>query len=490
MEARQTRRRKQVPRGVRRKRFEQALVAGNHEGPTAQEYLKRREELLDECKIPAKTFEAVATRLHSFLTPFLETLVRREQGEHADRYVRGLLSELDQKNAESIAYLYGVGRLGLQRFIGWADWNDAPWREELARQIGRELGAADGVLVFDPSGFPKSGRESVGVARQWCGRLGKVDNCQVAVYLGYVSQEEHALVDVRLYLPKEWTSDKARLLKARVPRNRWSHRTRHQLCLEMLQEKGRFLPHAWVTGDDELGRVFWFRARLKQALEQYLLAVPSNTLIRDLEVPPPEYRGRGPRPKRPWQRVDRWLADRAEEGWTEIDVRDGAKGPLVVEVVKCRVVARGTRRQEGHDEVLVVIRYRDRDDDEIVKVDYYLSNAPAETSLTEFARVAKAEHRIEECLQRGKSEAGLGDYQCRNWVGWQRHQTLSLLALWFLLTETRRGKKMDTGDHSATDPRGHFSDVTQRFSVSHRVAHPARPREVAETQRTGEILPL
>jgi SRSO17 transposase len=138
------------------------------------------------------------------------------------------------------------------------------------------------------------------VARQWCGRLGNVDNCLVAMHLGYVSPEEHALMDMRLYLSQEWTRDRARCIKANIPRKRWGH----QVCLDIVQERGGLLPHGWIAGDDELGRVFWFGRRLQKASEQYLLAVPSNTLIRDLEVPPPEYGGRGRHPKRPWQRVD------------------------------------------------------------------------------------------------------------------------------------------------------------------------------------------
>ena len=124
-------------------------------------------------------------------------------------------------------------------------------------------------------------------------------------------------------------------------------------------------------------------------------------------------------------------------------MRDGSKGPLVVEAVKRRVVSRSHRRQQGDEEILVVIRYRDRDNQQVVKVDYYLSNAVPGTSLWEFARVAKAEHRIEECLQRSKSEAGLADDEVRHWTGWHHHQTLSLLATWFLVRETDRGKKMD-----------------------------------------------
>lgn len=122
-------------------------------------------------------------------------------------------------------------------------------------------------------------------------------------------------------------------------------------------------------------------------------------------------------------------------------MRDGSKGPLVVETVKRRVVSRTHRRQQGDEEILVVIRYRGRDNQQVVKVDYYLSNAVPETPLWEFARVAKAEQRIEECLQRSKSAAGLADYEVRNWTGWQHHQTLSLLATWFLVWATDRGKK-------------------------------------------------
>ena len=128
--------------------------------------------------------------------------------------------------------------------------------------------------------------------------------------------------------------------------------------------------------------------------------------MRDLEVEPPESSGRGRRPTRPWHSVEAWRQSLAAETWRRIDVRDGAKGPLEVEAVKRRVVSRDHRRQQGDEEVLVVMRYRDRDNQQVVKVDYYLSNAVPETPLGECARVAKAEHRIEECLQRSKSEAG------------------------------------------------------------------------------------
>lgn len=453
------------------------------------EFQARKAELLEECKLAPQVFEQVLPRLESFMKPFVESLARKEQVEHAHTFVRGLLSDLDHKNVESIAYRFGQERMPLQWFIGVSAWDDQPLRDELARQIGQTLGEPDGVIVFDPSAFPKSGRESVGVARQWCGRLGKVDNCQVAVYLGYVSSREHALVDMRLYLPKEWTQDAKRKQNAGVPKET-RYRTRHQLCLEMLDQCGPQLPHQWIAGDDELGRPYWFRRRLQQRGEQYLLAVPSNTLIRDLEVEPPASTGAGRPRNRPWTRVDKWLATRPAEEWTAIDVRDGSKGPLLVETLKRRVAARTDKRQQGHDEVLVAIRYKDRDNQRVVKTDYYLSNAQAETPLREFARVAKAEHRIEECLQRGKSEVGLGDYEVRNWVGWHHHQTLSLLASWFLVTESRRGKKMDSGDYAATASRGHFVDPRPRVWMPYVPPHPARTPKTPTTQRTRTPIPL
>ena len=455
----------------------------------ADDFEKRKEELLDECKIAPQAFEKVMPRLERFMDPFVECFVRSEQVKHSQTFVRGLLSDLEHKNVESIAYRFGQERMPLQWFIGVSGWDHEPLRDELVRQVGQALGEEDGVLVFDPSSFPKSGRQSVGVARQWCGRLGKVDNCQVAVYMGYVSRHEHALVDTRLYLPKEWTKDRTRCHKAGVPKGT-RYRTRHQLCLEMLKAHGQALPHSWIAGDDEMGRPYWFRSRLNRLDERYLLSVPSNTLIRDLEVDPPAYSGHGRYPNRPWTRVDTWIVEQTDDEWTQIDVRDGAKGPLIVEATKRRVVARTDKRQEGHEEVLVVIQYRDRDNDEVLKTDYYLSNATPETELSEFTRVAKAEHRIEECIQRGKSEAGLADYEVRNWKGWHHHQILSLIASWFLVAESRREKKMDTGYHGSADPRDHFVDAPSGVRMRYHIPHPSRARTASPAQRTRSPVSL
>lgn len=446
----------------------------------------RREALLAEAQVGADVFRGGVERLEEFVEPFARHLVRQEQVRHTKDFVAGLVSDLGRKNTESIAYRHDQDRKDLQHFIGQSPWDHQPLLNELARQVAETLGRSDGVLVFDPSGFPKKGSASVGVQRQWCGRLGKVDNCQVGVYLGYVSAEEHALVNLRLYLPEDWAKDRGRRRKCHVPR-KVRFQTRQALALEMLDEMGSLLPHAWIAGDDEMGRSSAFRRELRERGECYLLAVPSNTLVRDLEAEPPAYSGRGAPAKTPFVRVQRWRASLPQSGWTKVVVRDGEKGPLTVALATCRVLAKSDRRRVGPEELLVVIRSCDEQGK--VQHDYYLSNASAETELKEVARVAKAEHRIEECLKRGKSEAGLGDYETRSWLGWHHHQTLSLIATWFLILETRRGKKINACADRSPSPRGHRPVAPRSLAVRWTHTHRPRAHAAPRAQSTRPLLP-
>jgi SRSO17 transposase len=402
----------------------------------------RLNEMLDQAQVSPEILRGVRPRLEEFVEPFAESLPGPEHRRHAAEYVTGLMSRLERKTGEGIAYLHDQHRQGIQKFIGEIPWDHQPMLRTLAEQVGHELGEPDGVVVFDPSGFPKKGTKSVGVAKQWCGRLGKIENCQVGVYMAYVTRKEHTIVNVRLYLNEDWAKRRRRRKEAGVP-NDVAFRTRHQLALEMGEECGGMLPHAWIAGDDEMGRPSGFRLELRARSQRYLLAVPSNTTVRDLEAPLPEYSGRGPHPRQPFQRVDRWGSKLPDTAWTRIEVRDGEKGPLVTEAVKCRVQARTETRGTGPEELLFLTR--EYQADKSFKLDYYLSNADPDVPLLELARVAKAAHRVEECLERAKGEAGLGDYQVRNWIAWHHHQTLSLLAAWFLNQETRRGKNPDPG---------------------------------------------
>src|SRR5262245_54742190 len=161
-------------------------------------YQARLDELLDDAQVRPGLLRGLLPRLEAFLEPFVESLCCCEQRINARHYVSGLLSDLSSKDAESIAYLHDRERQSLQKFIGQHPWDPNPLVAELARKVGRRLGGPGGVLVFDPSAFVKQGKKSVGVQRQWCGRLGKVENCQVGVFLGYISHQGHALVDSRL----------------------------------------------------------------------------------------------------------------------------------------------------------------------------------------------------------------------------------------------------------------------------------------------------
>jgi SRSO17 transposase len=449
-------------------------------------YELRLEQMLAQSEVSPELMKGLFDRLETFVQPFAVSLEQSEQRRHAAEYMTGLLSKLPRKSGEAIAYLHDQERQGLQNFVGAIPWDHKPLLATLAHQVGQDLGEPDAVIVFDPSAFAKKGTKSVGVARQWCGRLGKIENCQVGVFMAYVSRKEHALVNTRLSLPKEWAKDRSRRNEAGVPKA-VKFRTRHQLALEMLQECGNVLPHSWVAGDDEMGRPSSFRRTLTDRGERYLLGVPSNTLVRDLDVPAPEYSGRGRYPKSPFLRLDRWRGALPEDAWTAIEVRDGEKGPLVVEVVKRRVQARTETGGTGPDELLFVTRERLADGK--FKYDYSLSNADPDEPLKELARVSKAAHRVEECFRRGKSEAGLANYQVRNWCGWHHHQALSLLAAWFLNQETRRGKNLDPCiDDSATEviARG-FDRETPRGERS--IGALSSKHSLVAPQRTSQALP-
>jgi hypothetical protein len=261
------------------------------------------------------------------------------------------------------------------------------------------------------------------------------------------------------------------------------------LAVEMLAQHGTALPHTWIAGDDEMGRSSWFRRQLRQRHESYLLAVPCNTLVRDLAADPPPWRGRGRRPKVPFVRVDRWCAAVPESRWQTVEVRAGEKGPLVVQLLRGLVQARTEGRPEDVPELLVVVR--EQQGDGTFKHDYLLSNSGSVVaSVAELARVFKAEHRIEECLQRAKGEAGLADYQVRTWEGWHHHQTLALLATWFLTQEARRGKNADRCADGAAGGGVDRRDVEPGLGVPPRRAQTSHHEPLAATQRRGAAVPL
>jgi len=423
-------------------------------------WAQRREEILNDCLVSPDVFHQMVDRLVEFVVPYQHALETEAGQRNVYLYLQGLLSHLPGKNAEDIATFVDVERQVIQDFIGTAPWDHRPLVTVLVGEVVERLGEPDGIIAFDPSSFPKRGTHSVGVKRQWCGHRGKVDNCQVGVFMGYVSRHDHALLDFRLSLPEDWARDAQRRQACHVPEDVRYH-TRQAQCLEMLDAWRAQVPHGWVTGDDELGRHTQFRGELRQRGERYVLGVPCTTAVRDLEGPSPAYQGRGRRPKAPWQSVTEWRQALPGKAWTHLTVRDGEKGPVEIEMVRRRVQTRLERKRTGPEEWLVVTRRPLTDDrilesrasrdatdqDERYRYHYYLTptagcaGAFTEPSLGELARVIKAGTCIEASFKRGKGEVGMDEYQVRTWEGWHHHMALSLLAVWFLLGETHRGQQ-------------------------------------------------
>ena len=403
--------------------------------------------LLSDATLEPQHLVSCRRQLQRFLDRYLPLFYRVEQSHNATIVIEGLLSDLARKTCEPIARREGVERKPIQFFVGAGKWDDEAVLAEYRRQVVAACGDPQGVLIVDPSAFPKKGHASCGVKRQWCGRLGKIENCQVGVFLAYATPRGCAFLDRQLYLPEDWAADPERRAKTPVP-PATVFQTKIQMATAMLAAHGAAVPHAWVVAADEFGRSAEFRARLRESHERYLLDVPCDTLIRDLAVrrPPRQNSGAGRMRQTPWRRVDAWLQRQPPERWERITIRAGEKGPLTVDALSARVRARQDQRA-GDEERLLVLR--DGADPAIVR--FALSNAAAEVPLADLARAACERHRIEELFQAGKGEAGLAQYELRSWVGWHHHMTLVFLALWFVTLERRRLGEKKTGDHRAAD---------------------------------------
>jgi len=391
------------------------------------------EELLGDCDVEAEDLMEMLAGLKEFSRPYLKLLPDKRLYGRGEDFLRGLLSDLERKSIEPIAERLGQYRRPLQYFIGESDWDHRPLLDRLCEDVVKDLGEENGVLVIDPSAFPKKGKDSVGVARQWCGRLGKKENCQLGVFLSYVSNKGHALVDERLYMPRDWGRDKARRSKCRVPR-RVRFKTAPGLALDMLKERRGELPHRWVVADAEFGRGFAFRGELQRMGERYLVEVSRSRTVRDINAPPAPTGKRGAPRKAPFVQVHRRTAGLKDHDWEKIYIRDGTKAPLSVWASRARVQTMDEKHPSKILQWLMVIKT----DDKIPEYRYYFSNAEEDVSLEEMVHAASARQWIEDCFQRAKGKVGLDHYEVRSWMGWHHHMTLSLLALYFLVLEQRR----------------------------------------------------
>jgi SRSO17 transposase len=325
--------------------------------------------------------------------------------------------------------------------------------------VGARLNTPEGIFVLDESGFPKQGQKSVGVARQYCGTLGKVGNCQLGVFLAYVSARGHALVDKRLYLPPAWIADPARCRAAGVP-EAVGAQSLAELGLAMLRQArvaGHLQGH-WVAGDDAYGKVPTLRDALDAEGWRYVLDVPETTPVfthlAPVVVPPWSGRGRQPTvPRRapeapPPQSVAAVAASLPPTAWQDLTVAEGAQGPRTYQFVALRV----WESRDGLPGRACWLLLRRNLDGSAPR--YYLSNAPADTPLLTLAQVAAARWVIETEFETAKGETGLDEYEVRSWPGWHHHITLALLAGAFLLTLQQDWGEKDAPDHAPASQPG------------------------------------
>jgi SRSO17 transposase len=400
----------------------------------------------------ARELAACANRLQEFLTTMLAGVGRAERRHHGSLYVQGLLLEGERKSIEPLAgRVPGANMQALQQFVGQSPWAWEPVRRQLAQRMAAELRPAAAWIV-DDSGFPKQGRHSVGVARQYSGTLGKVGNCQVAVTVHLSTDTESLPLEWELYLPEAWTADAARCRQARVPVPT-RFRTKPELALELID---RLL--AWglerqpVLADAAYGNSTEFRHGLAHRGLQYVVGVQSTTAVWAQPTPvvaprrPTAHAQPRPPDSRPQPLALRELAAvLPRQAWRTLTWRQGSQGPQRSRFAACRVQpAHGHAHYQSERESLWLLIEWPAELDAPSK--YWLSNLPAKVSWRRLVRLAKLRWRVEQNYQQLKEELGLDHYEGRGWQGWHHHVTLVCLAYAFLLLERRRLKKNSGAD--------------------------------------------
>ena len=344
-----------------------------------------------------------------FYRPFERFFKRADSRANAQQYRRGLLAEVQRKNCWQLAEVMGEAHPdGMQRLLYGADWDEEGVCQALRAQSVGQLGRQPGIAVIDESGFVKKGECSAGVARQYCGRLGKVENCQVGVSLGYVASQGHALLDRALYLPKEWCTDPTRRAQAKIPLS-VTFATKPQLALRMLERAwAEGLAVQWVVGDSSYGNSPALRTAIAKAGRSYVMEIPKTARVRTAS-------------QSAWQTVEALTTALPTDAWTRYALNLAEQGLRWDDWTTQRVAsATGNLGEQW----LLVRRsvYAPLD------FTYCLSNAPPDIPLHVLADVAGSRYHIEHRLEEAKGTTGLADYEVRTYPSWYRHMTWALMA--------------------------------------------------------------
>ncbi len=335
---------------------------------------------------------------------------RRDLRHQARSYVRGLLSSVDRKNSWQLAEHLGQEKpFGIQRLLSRASWDADALRDELIRYASVHLGSKDAVLIVDETGFLKKGKKSVGVQRQYSGTAGRIENCQIGVFVAFSTSKGHALIDRALYLPESWCDDRNRCEEAGVP-DEIAFATKPQLAMKMIEHAlDEGIKPDFVLGDEVYGNDGKFRRFLESRGQAYVLAVRSD--------------------QRLWigfeqKRVDEIVRTIAKKNWFRMNVADGSKGPRLYDFAAAKF---GALTEKDHQRWLLIRRHPTTGE-----LAYYLCCAPVDVTAKDLARAAGRRWGIEVSFECAKQQTGLDEYEVRNWNGWHRHITLSLLAAMFL----------------------------------------------------------
>ena len=383
--------------------------------------------------------ERFVTLCERFAAHFRDTVVGVVR---AEQYVSGLM-QARKKNMERMAEVVPeADDQQLQHFLANTRWDERAVRDQVALEADKLLGSAtDAALVVDESGFSKKGAHSVGVSRQWNGRLGKVDNCQVGVFVALANGSLATLVDVKLFLPKSWVTDRERCSPAGVPRAARVAKTKPELALEMIRHNRELgVRFGWVLMDGLYGNDPVLLRSLDEDGEVFVVDVHKNQRVYlddpDPRVPatPAGQRGRKCSKLvaacRPVE-VAAWAQAQPDEAWEPLTLRDSSKGELRVEVLRQEVWLWDKKEPGAHRWQLIVRREVECHSE----VKYGITNAPEGTDSLRLARMQAQRYWIERSFQDGKSHAGLADYQVRGWTPWHRHMTLVMMAMLFMLEE-------------------------------------------------------
>jgi SRSO17 transposase len=382
-------------------------------------------------------------RFQSFSKRFGKYFLRgtRSVSLQAQIYLQGLM-QASRKNIERMEEAVPDSNYeSLQHFISDSEWETRDVLDQVARDADRHLGGSENsCLLIDETSFQKKGKNSVGVERQWSGRLGKVDNCQVAVFASLTRGTDSTLIDTRLYLPKNWVEDPKRCRAAGVPESEVALKSKADLAFEMVvQARQNGVRFRWVGVDGGYGKEPAFLRRLEDHGEVFVADVHKDQQIYPEDPSPAVPEKKGSQGRKPTllqaqsasQRVDAWAAVQPPELWQKVAVRPGTKGEVRVQALSSRVwLWDGSESQARFWHVVVI---REESSPETIK--YVLSNAPAETSLERLVQMQRQRFWIERSFEDAKSESGLAEYQVRGWRAWHHHMALVMMAMLFMLEE-------------------------------------------------------